>query len=251
VPNKHNSDGDGMVTRNFLRTVCILLTLAEFGFCGTFAAQGVAIWDQLGTKKSLSSPLISPNGEVSVRVTLKGDIESRRLALTICRHGQCNEVSVANGVGAELLWSPDSHRFALTWSDGGRLGGYSTTIFTIEEKGVTELPVSSLVRKAFGHPVKCEIPESPNVVPVTWISNDHILVAAQIVAHTICDSAGTFKAYEIDIDGDKVVKSFDQIEAKKMYGSYLGPALLSARDRCITHPTDCELPQNHKTSARG
>jgi len=239
-----------MVMKNVVWTVYFLLVLARFALCGNFAAQGVALWDQLGTKKSPSSPLTSPNGEVSVRVALQGDSEHRRLALTICRLNHCSGVAVPNGVGAELLWSPDSSRFALTWSDGGRLGGYSTTIFSVEGNGVTELPITPIVRQAFGHPVKCEIPEAPNVVPITWISADRILIAAQIVPHTICDSAGTFKAYEVDIKREKILNSFDQLEAKRLYGPRLGPALLSARDVCITHPADCELPQNHKKSAK-
>ena len=76
-------------------------------------------------------------------------------------------------------------------------------------------------------------------------SSHELLVAAQIVPHTNCDSMGTFTAYTIDPWRMRIGKKYSQLEAKASFRSSLGPWLSDARDECIRDPEQCYVAQLH------
>jgi hypothetical protein len=148
------------------------------------------------------------------------------------------------GVNAEVLWSPDARRFAVTGSREGANGQYRLAVADIAD-GLKWFEVTSAVERAFGHPVRCGWPEVPNVAAVTWLSPARVVVAAQIIDHSNCDSFGTFVAYEFDVDTQRLGPPIDQLEAKRRWSPRLGIALSTARDACIRNPTACHVPANH------
>jgi hypothetical protein len=150
------------------------------------------------------------------------------------------------GLNAEVLWSDDSRAFAVTGSQEGGNGQYHSDAFYIRSGRLVREPLTSLIERAFGHPVKCGWAESPNVVAVKWLDGSkRLLVAAQIINHSNCDSFGTFKGFVVNPDDPHVVKSYDQIEMKRLFGSDLGPWLQGAEDACIVTPRSCYVPTNH------
>jgi len=94
--------------------------------------------------------------------------------------------------------------------------------------------------------VKCGWSELPNVVAVKWLKGaTTLLVAAQIIAHSNCDSFGTFTGFVVDAENLRVVKRYNQLEVKRLYGSGLGPELRDADDGCIRSPKSCFVATNH------
>jgi len=109
-----------------------------------------------------------------------------------------------------------------------------------------KLELTGVIERAFGQPVQCTWPEPPNVAALKWIvPSKRLLLAAEIVYHTNCDSYGTFKAYVVDLDGPRVVKVLNQLEVKRRYQADLGPFLLDSRDECIRNPKSCRVAAAH------
>jgi len=115
---------------------------------------------------------------------------------------------------------------------------------------LTEISLTPLVHKAFGAPVKCAVPEKPNVGALKWIDNRRIVVVAQIIQHSVCDSFGTFKAYEIDVRDRRVVRSYGQLVAKKRFADDLGSLVKDAPDHSVTDPRSCWVSTNHPSTKK-
>jgi len=159
--------------------------------------------------------------------------------------------TMSPGVGLEILWAPDSRAFSVSSSHQAPNGWFDTQVFVIDPDGfVQEVDVTTPVLQAFGDPVECAWPEPPNVGAVRWLgSSRKILIAAEIVRHRVCDSYGTFHAYEVSLPYPEIVGTLDQLQAKQLYRKDLGDNLTKAPDACILHPKTCWLPSNHPTGA--
>jgi len=194
-------------------------------------------------------------GETSVRrgtfnaaVSLEGELPGFPTTLRVSRSGRLFERPFDFGLNAQVLWSPDASRFAITGSEGGANGQYRTAIVTLAADTLGWLDVTPSIEMMFGHPVKCGYPESPNIAAVTWRSKRRLVVAAEIVNHSNCDSFGTFSAYEVDIVTGHVEHAYDQLDAKRRWRTSLGAELLAAPDHCIRMPAACFVPTNHPES---
>ena len=150
------------------------------------------------------------------------------------------------GLNAEVLWSPDSKAFSITGSCCGANGNYETDVFFVRKARLDRVRITPLAIRSFGHPVKCGWPEFPNVAAIKWIvASRELLVAAEIMHHSNCDSFGTFRAYLVDLAGPRLSKSYDQLEAKRLYMDDLGMELLQSDDKCIHDPKSCWVTANH------
>jgi hypothetical protein len=90
--------------------------------------------------------------------------------LLVTRDGGRLERSFEFGLNAEVLWSPDGSRFAVTGSEGGANGQYRTVVVTIAGDRLGWFDVTPMVERAFGHPVKCGYPDPRMpLAPVTEI----------------------------------------------------------------------------------
>jgi hypothetical protein len=238
-----------------LKTLAALATqalLTSFGMIGvlanspkppSYSRQATEIWENFwdGERPVHTVEMPSPDGKKSVSAAYD---EQRMLTLlTVSVGAKRFVVNLGQGVGAELAWSPDSEAFFVTFSDAGLNGGYHTSIFYVHETGLRKINPDLVIQRVFGHPVECDYPEPPNVVGVAWLGSSHrVLIAAQIINHSICDSYGTFKAYEVSLPEVTVVKPYGQLATKKRFWSELGEELRSARDNCITDPKTCYTP---------
>jgi len=136
------------------------------------------------------------------------------------------------GFDTEVTWSPDSSAFAVTETEGGGGIGYGAYIFRIGERGLQKMDLSPLAAKAFGSPVKCEVPIAPNVGFIGWLDSHRVLVAAEVVPVSICPCSGMFAAYEIRLPEAVIVRRYSQIEAKQKFWGFLGCELRDADDGC-------------------
>jgi hypothetical protein len=194
---------------------------------------------------------VSPDGQKSVVIRSISDDKAEDFPATVVvRIG--NEkltVRIGFGLNAEVLWSPDSNAFTVSGSRDGVVGLYLTDVFMVDAAGLTRVPLSNVVWRAFGHPVRCGWPEYPNVGAITWLDgSSRLLVAAQIIGHSVCDSNFTFKAYEVEISTQKILRSYNQLEAKKLFKQNLGEWLMAAPDECIRNPKACWVATIHRES---
>ena len=191
--------------------------------------------------------VIAPDGHTRVVLGAVPKRGESHLVLSFNSGEKSSRFDVGRGIDAELLWSSDSKALAVTTSNGSSNGVFSLFIFQVEGATVKKIDATLAVRKAFGHPVICAYPEPPNVAAIAWVeSSTRLLVAAEILNHSVCDSFGTFKLYELSISDLTVDKTYGQLEAKRLFGPKLGVFLQHARDVCVTDPKACEVPSNHK-----
>lgn len=210
-----------------------------------YSRQASSIWSQIA---SSSSPVVilSPDNTSEVSARYLKTPGNGRVVLTVSGKIGSLQVDLGPGVGSELLWSPDSKSFFVTTSDQGANGTYRLIVVGRWNGVLQSKDLTPLISKQFGHPVLCGWPEVPNVAGIAWIQRSHdVLAAAEIVNHSNCDSFGTFRAYEIDPAQMKTVRTFDQLEAKEMFGSYLGVEPRNAPDECIRRPEACYVSTNH------
>lgn len=155
-------------------------------------------------------------------------------------------IDIGPGVGSELLWSPDSKAFFVTTSNGGANGDYHLFVIDTFDGQLQSRDITGKIYQEFGHPFRCGWEESPNVAGIGWVGRTHHLwVAAEVISHSNCDSFGTFKAYEVDPATMTIVRTLDQLEAKRALESMLGEELQNATDECIRKPESCYVSTNH------
>jgi len=208
---------------------------------GYFSRNALDMWRPVaGSDRSVT--FTSPDGTWTVTAG-NGDSETAYFRVR-GRLGHL-DLSLADFVDAEMVFAPDSSGAFFTGSDGGAVGTYNLHVIRKHDGHLKETDLSPLVRKAFGHPVVCYDPEDANVGGIRWLGPNRILVAAEIPPHTNCDSMGTFRAYVIDLDHMKVVRSYNQLTAKRMFMRSLGRELRAADDSCIRRPVSCQIPALH------
>jgi hypothetical protein len=214
-----------------------------------FAAGATNLWECMwtnGGENALPIAVTSPDG--STVVTASFDAKAGNVFLTIRSSSLNSTVNIGPGVQSALEWSPDSKAFFVTTSDEGANGWYHTLVYFVERDAIQKIDPTPVVLGAFGHPFKCGWHEDPNVGAIEWLSNsERILIAAEVMNHSNCDSFGTFKAYELTLPEMRIVKTLGQLEAKKLFRDSLGWEIKDAPDRCIRDPKSCWVSANHES----
>jgi hypothetical protein len=202
---------------------------------------------------AVHAPILqSPDGRsgVKARRVLSDDPDQRHMVLEVAGALGSRDVPIGGGLGTQLLWAPNSQAFAVTSRNEGAAAAYRTVVVGRANGSLETRDVNALIYRAFGHPVRCSWPEVPNVVAIAWLDGSRrLLVAAQIIHHTNCDGSGTFTAYEIDPWARRIIHTYDQLQAKHLFGTQLGPELLAADDDCLRQPPRCYVPANHPETA--
>ena len=226
-------------------TVALALGEGRNETSGTYSRQAVDLWSHVAGN-SQPFKVLSPDKRSLVQARYIED-QDEKVLLDVSGAIGSIEVDIGHGVDSELLWSPDSESFFVTTSDQGANGSYRLIVVGRFGDKLVSRDLTSLIYRQFGHPVRCGWPEAPNVGGITWLGQTrHILVAAEIVAHSNCDSYGTFKAYEVDPARMQVIRSYGQLETKQKFGKFLGDELKNAPDECIRDPKSCYVPVNHQ-----
>jgi len=241
--------------RTVLRSVLLIGMIPLIGngsADGFYARAAQPIWERIAG--AINRPPLrvkSPDGATTVSVRYVERKGEPAVTLQVAGRMGSGHVGIGPGVGSELLWAPDSRAFAVTTSDQGANGHFRTVVFARGVRGLQVRDLSPLIVRAFGHPVKCGWPEEPNVAVLKWWDgSSRLIVVGEIVAHSNCDSFGTFRAYEVDWRSMRIVRSYDQLAAKKLFGAAMGIELRNAPDRCIRQPRSCWVSTNHPDPAR-
>jgi hypothetical protein len=210
---------------------------------GMYSRQAVTVWDEVaGSPDTFTSA--SPDGLSRLsarRIEPPGDDEDQRVVVDVSGAIGARRLTLVPGVGVETLWSPRSDALAISTSGAGRNGPYRLILLRRVNGRLEERDVTDLVTRRFGQPVRCDWPEPPNVGAIAWLPNGNVVAAAEIVNHSVCDSYGSFKAYEIDPGRMRIVGEFGQSEAKRRFRSHLGWEIEDADDLCEPHPEQCTV----------
>ncbi|MGH9773785.1 MAG: hypothetical protein ACRD50_02430 [Candidatus Acidiferrales bacterium] len=219
----------------------VIGTVLQLVLAGTALGQKQLLCDTSGPHPLYSKrastiekgELRSPDGQKILKVTRIPDISDRtegQLHFIVKARSKQYSADLA-GFAAEVTWSPDSSAFAVTQTEGGGGIGYRVYIFYIEPNELRKLVVSDLIVRAFGTPVKCEVPVPPNTGFVAWLGgSNRVLIAAEVVPVSICECSGMFRVYEVRLSDLRIVKSFDQSHAKKKFADVLGCELINAKE---------------------
>jgi hypothetical protein len=225
-------------------TVAVLLVTASV----RAESQGATMFARNAMPVSGEMKSDSPDGRSSVKAHSVPSITNDELHVVLESAGAIGvkTLAIGPGIGAELLWAPNSQAFAVTTNDGGSAGHFRTLVLGRWHGIVVTHDLTALISHAFGHPARCSWPESANVAAVTWLAgSQRLLLVAQIIPHVNCDGYGTFAAYEVDPWTLRIVHRYDQLQAKQLFAAQLGPALLAANDNCLRQPPSCYVPANH------
>jgi hypothetical protein len=204
---------------------------------GMYARHAVPVYDML-SDKVWNVKATSSDGKQILLAHYAA--ESTAMDLTLTNGNKTRTWHLGESVGAEISWAPDSKALFVTRSPAGRNGMYFLAVYVLDGDKIRILEPTPMIYEAFGHPVRCDTPEEPNVAGVSWDKDPHrLLVAAEIVSHSNCASNGTFEIYEISIPELKILKKYGQLEAKKLFWGSLGWELGPADDNCVRHPKSC------------
>ena len=224
-----------MFTRSAILILFLLLYGAQSGFPqskpteGMYARRAMPVFD-MASGKGGEMKVSSPDGKRTVLARYAAN--STVMKLTLTNGGATYTWDLGVSVGAEISWAPDSKAFFVTRSPAGRNGIYFLTVYLLEGDKIHILDPTPKICEEFGHPVRCDTPEEPNVAEVAWVKDSqHLLVAAEIVSHSNCDSNGTFQIYEVSIPELKILKQYGQLEAKKLFWGSLGWELRPADEK--------------------
>lgn len=162
-------------------------------------------------------------------------------SLTVEAFGRKFEAGFTWSPDCEVAWSPDSRAFFATYTEGGAVGNFVTKVFYVTPRGLREVdPTKPLVAAFMSRPHYCYWDEGPNLGSIIWTrGSSRLLIAAEVAPHTVCEEMGTFRAYEVAVPSGKIVRTYDQLIAKKLFWPHLGDELRGADDECIKDPESC------------
>ena len=213
-----------------------LILLPGLPWVATIAAAGqVCSGQNLYAKKAKdadSGRVYSPDGRKWVtarRAYVPNSDEEVQMRISV-HLGKKQFTTELNGFRAEILWSPDSSAFAVNETEGGGGIGQRTYVFYVSSEGLRKLDASMSVEKAFGQPVKCEMPVPPNTAILTWLTPNRVLVGAEVINVSLCEHMGTFQTYQVSLPDLKIITVLSQSETKARFGEYLGCELRGADD---------------------
>ena len=125
------------------------------------------IWVPWSTNKTFQ------NGDLTYTVDTKskdGDFVLRKAGKELLRT-PLTDLSASTSV----VWSEDRTHFAVTWSDGGEIGGFHVRVFHVEGNSVTELPSAQRAFDAFKVRHWCEA-RGDNIQAYAWLPNSTELI---------------------------------------------------------------------------
>ena len=199
--------------------------------------------------KPFKKKIAAPDGLRFVSAELLDDPEEgevQRMGVTV---GGQSFTLKTKARGAEILWSPDSRYLAVTYTYC--CSGFSPYlhVYEVSESGVRDLQVDGALKNGFGRGIRCDGGTSAQqwalTAAVKWLDSAHLLAAVQVPNVSVCDSMGVFELRELYLPSLSIVKTYGQLEAKRLFGNDLGGNLRSANDACIRDPKSCWVAAHH------
>jgi hypothetical protein len=127
---------------------------------------------------------------------------------------------------AELGWAPDSRAFFITWSDGGLVGTWRTSVYLIEAKRVRHVDVTQGIRREAKKNYRDVQTEALNIAAVKWLkTSQNLLLVGEVPPSSYYSEMGKVIGYSILVPSGKIVEQFDQNTLRATWAYALGPRL--------------------------
>jgi hypothetical protein len=193
--------------------------------------------------------IVAPDGSKFVTAELYDDAEEGDLQRVRVTVGGRTFPLETKGRGAEILWSPDSRWLAVTYTYC--CSGFSPYLhlYAVSDSGVRDLYVEGALTSGFGRGINCDGGTHADrwalTAAVKWLDSSHLHAAVQVPEVSVCDSMGVFELREISVPSFSVIKTYNQLEAKKLFENDLGGNLRDASDACVRNPVSCREAAHH------
>lgn len=175
----------------------------------------------------------SPDGEKLLIAKIVYDdkaAEGVYLSFTVDVNGQSFNARLEGYTDGEVLWSPDSLAFAVTATNNC---GATAFMFDVGQTGLKSVDLDRVIQKAFGKPVKCEIPVAANTGVVDWLNGSRdVLIVGEVTPCSFCECPGMYEVYEISLPEARIAAKYPQIAAKTKFWKLLGCELRDADNTC-------------------
>jgi hypothetical protein len=183
-------------------------------------------WGAFDDNPGRKADFRSPDGHKLVRV--------RGESVSVLIDGKVFSTKVGEMTNGELMWSPDSNYFLVTYTDGGALGTWAINLFKTAAGELTDL--GKISRKAAGdyeariklrsrpHNQPLEIWETTeychvNVVSVKWLSATRLAVAALVPGTSACRRMSDWDGYIVNVPSGEIEERVAARNMIKRFGS--------------------------------
>ena len=124
----------------------------------------------------------------------------------------------------EILWAPDSRRFAATTSDGGLVGTWRLFVSTIGRGGKPRhRELSDAIQRETRTFGRCYGgPETRNVGAAGWLNADELLVIAEVPPHSSCSDMGAITGFRVSVRSGKVLERVPERKLRDDFRGLLG-----------------------------
>ena len=123
----------------------------------------------------------------------------------------------------EVSWAPDSRHVAISASDGGSVGNWSITVFSVRDRQAHRLPPYRELHVAANRLLQCEGPESTNLGLVGWLKGGaEMLVVAQVPPHSVCRNMGSLHGLRVATASGRILESMSYASLRKRWPDWLG-----------------------------
>jgi len=199
--------------------------------------------------KRYTERIVAPDGLRLVTADLYDDPEEgdiQRIRVTV---GTRTFPLETKGRGAEILWSPDSRWLAVTYTYC--CSGFLPYLhlYAVSDSEVRDLNVEGALTSGFGSGISCDQGTHADQwalsAAVKWLDSSHLLAAVQVPYVSVCDSMGVFELREISVPSLSVIKTYSQLQAKRLFGNDLGGNLRNANDACVRDSKSCWVASHH------
>jgi len=125
----------------------------------------------------------------------------------------------------EVSWAPDSYYLAISASDGGSVGNWSITVFSVREGQAQRLPPYRELHAAANRLLQCEGPESANLGLAGWLKGGtEMLVVAQVPPHSVCRNMGSLRGFRVATASGRILESMSYAALRRRWPDWLGCA---------------------------
>lgn len=213
---------------------CLLATQAAFAIdahqgIAAFSQQATAVW--MANERRPVVRAVAPDGESQVVFALKSrgarDRAEDPFQAEFLLYGRCYRTDIGSLTAAEVLWSPDSKAFALTYSDGDVVGNYHLVIYWATPSGFRIQDLTPALHKRARRWRKvCDGDDPTNVGAICWRRDyQRIVIGAEVPNHSVCPDMGSFRAYEVELPSSRIVQEWPESAARRLFAGALGTEL--------------------------
>jgi hypothetical protein len=148
-------------------------------------------------------------GDLTYRVETHGDFGGTFILAR--SHKQLLRTELKDlSASVSVVWSDDQKNFAITWSDGGAIGGFHVHAFRIDGDSVTRLPATKQAWTAFTSRHWCK-ERGDNIQAHSWYPDSQSLVLVLSVYPTgDCGSdLGHTEGFVVDASSGEIREHWD------------------------------------------